>query len=382
MAQTHARTAPRRVTTPAGDPAWLVSAYDDVKALLADPRLGRSHSDPESAPRFSASAIVGGPRGNPGTEAADHTRMRRLLAPAFSARRMARLRPRVESVAGELLTALLGSPRPADFHEAVSFPLPALVICELLGVPYSDREDFRVWSDDAGRMDDRGRSTAALGRLWTYMGELVRRKRAEPGPDVISDLVAAARTDESLTDAVIAQLGAGLLFAGHETTVAAIDRGVTLLLTHPDQRAALTADPAAVRRAVEEILRAPLPVATARADALGQLPRYATADLEVGGTTIRAGELVLLDLRSANLDEARFPDPDRFDVGRDTNPHLTFGHGYRFCLGAPLARMELEALFGTLYDRIPTLRLAVDPAELRPREDVVTGGLVALPVTW
>jgi pentalenolactone synthase len=382
MTDTHAHTAFRAVTTPAGDPAWLVSAYDDVKALLADPRLGRSHADPVSAPRFSTSAIFGGPQGDPATEAADHTRMRRLLAPAFSARRMARLRPRIESITADLLTDLLSRPCPADFHEAVSFPLPALVICELLGVPYADRADFRVWSDDAGRMDDPERSLAALGQLWAYMGELVRRKQSEPGQDVISDLVAAARHDPALTDETIAQLSAGLLFAGHETTVTAIDRGVTLLLTHPDQREALSAVPGAAGRAVEEILRSPIPFRSARRDSFGWLPRYATADLEFGGMTIRAGELVVLDLQAANVDDDRFPAPDRFDVGRGANPHLAFGYGYRFCVGAPLARIELETLFGTLFTRIPTLRLAVDPAELTPREELLTGGLVELPVTW
>jgi pentalenolactone synthase len=382
MTETHARTALRRTTTPAGDEAWLVSAYGDVKTLLADPRLGRSHADPESAPRFSSSAILGGPRGNPASEAADHTRMRRLLAPAFSARRMAGLRPRVEAITADLLTELLARPRPTDFHEAVSFPLPALVICELLGVPFADRDEFRVWSDDAGRMDDPARSLAALGRLWAYMGELVRLKQREPGQDVISDLVAAARTDPTLTDDAIAELSAGLLFAGHETTVTAIDRGVTLLLTNPGQREALAADPTVVRRAVEEILRTPLPLPSVATDAFGQLPRYATADVEYGGITIRAGELVVFSLNSANQDSGRFPDPGRFDVGRDPNPHLMFGHGGRFCLGAPLARVELEALFGTLFTRIPTLRLAVDLGELTAREELLTGGLVSLPVTW
>ena len=382
MTRTHASAALRKVTTPAGDPAWLVSSYDDVKTLLADPRLGRSHADPESAPRFSTSAIFGGPQGDPATEAADHTRMRRLLAPAFSARRLARLRPRVDSIVADLLTELLSRPRPADFHELVSFPLPALVICELLGVPYADRAEFRVWSDDAGRMDDPERSLAALGHLWAYMRELVRRKEEEPGHDFITDLVTATRDDPTLTQEGIAQLAAGLLFAGHETTVTAIDRGVTLLLTNPDQREAVASDPAVVRRAVEEILRSPLPVRTRRSDAFGQLPRYATADIEFGGVTIKAGELVVLGLGSANQDGDHFADPDRFDVGREANPHLTFGHGPRFCVGAPLARIELEALFGTLFSRIPSLRLAVDVAELTPREELLTGGLAELPVTW
>jgi pentalenolactone synthase len=376
-------TAIRRVTTPAGDPAWLVTGYDDVKALLSDPRLGRSHADPQRAARISQSAIFGGPMGHPSTEAAEHARTRRLLAPAFSARRMARLRPRVTAIIADLLDALANQTRPADFHEAVSFPLPALVICELLGVPYADREDFRRWSDDAAHLTDAARSQAGLMQLWQYMRTLVDRKQAEPGDDVISDLVAAAAADPELTVDGIAMLSAGLLFAGHETTVTAIDRGVTLLLIHPGQADALRHDPALIEPAVEEILRSWLPMRTSGTDeqAAG-LPRYANTDFSFGGATIQTGELVMLGLRQANLDEQLFPEPDRFDVHRTRHPHLTFGHGPRFCVGAPLARIELHMLFAALLDRFPTMRLAVPVESLRGRDELLTGGLVELPVTW
>jgi cytochrome P450 len=376
-------TAIRRVITPAGDPAWLVTGYDDVKALLSDPRLGRSHADPERASRISQSAIFGGPMGHPSTEAAEHARTRRLLAPAFSARRMARLRPRVTAIIADLLEALANQTRPADFHEAVSFPLPALVICELLGVPYADREDFRRWSDDAAHLTDAARSQAGLMKLWQYMRELADRKQAEPGDDVISDLVAAAAADPELTVDGVAMLSAGLLFAGHETTVTAIDRGVTLLLIHPEQVDALHHDPALIEPAVEEILRAWLPMRTSGADEqVAGLPRYANTDFAFGGVTIQAGELVMLGLREANLDERLFPEPDRFDVHRTRHPHLTFGHGPRFCVGAPLARVELQTLFAALLDRFPTMHLAVPVDALRGRDELLTGGLVELPVTW
>ena len=376
-------TAIRRVTTPAGDPAWLVTGYDDVKALLSDPRLGRSHADPQRAARISQSAIFGGPMGHPSTEVAEHARTRRLLAPAFSARRMARLRPRVTAIIADLLDALANQTRPADFHEAVSFPLPALVICELLGVPYADREDFRRWSDDAAHLTDAARSQAGLMQLWQYMRTLVDRKQAEPGDDVISDLVAAAAADPELTVDGIAMLSAGLLFAGHETTVTAIDRGVTLLLIHPGQADAMRHDPALIEPAVEEILRSWLPMRTSGTDeqAAG-LPRYANTDFTFGGATIQTGELVMLGLRQANLDEQLFPEPDRFDVHRTRHPHLTFGHGPRFCVGAPLARIELQMLFAALLDRFPTMRLAVPVESLRGRDELLTGGLVELPVTW
>jgi len=376
-------TAIRRVTTPAGDPAWLVTGYDNVKALLSDPRLGRSHADPQRAARISQSAIFGGPMGHPSTEAAEHARARRLLAAAFSARRMARLRPRVAAIIADLLDALANQTRPADFHEAVSFPLPALVICELLGVPYADREDFRRWSDDAAHLTDAARSQTGLMQLWQYMRTLVDRKQAEPGDDVISDLVAAAAADPELTVDGIAMLSAGLLFAGHETTVTAIDRGVTLLLIHPGQVDALRHDPALIEPAVEEILRSWLPMRTSGAnEQVAGLPRYANTDFTFGGVTIQTGELVMLGLRQANLDERLFPEPDRFDVHRTRHPHLTFGHGPRFCVGAPLARIELQMLFAALLDRFPTMRLAVPVESLRGRDELLTGGLVELPVTW
>jgi pentalenolactone synthase len=379
----------RRVTTPAGDPAWLVTGYAAVKALLADPRLGRSHPAPERAARYSAAAIFGGPMGSPASEGGDHARMRHLLAPAFSAQRMARLRPRVQALVDGLLDVLGQSPPPADFHEAVSFPLPALVICELLGVPSADREEFRRWSDDAADMTDAARSRAGLARLQGYVRGLVEHKRRRPAEDVLSDLVRAQEyAPDAFTDDHVATLAAGLLFAGHETTVAAIDTGVVLLLTHPDQREALRRDPALVPRAVEEILRQPglepaPPGDPARSDLPARgLPRYTNADVEVGGATIRAGDLVLLALQDANTDGRVFPAPEAFDVTREPNPHLTFGHGPRYCLGAPLARVELQTLFGTLLRRFPTLRLAVPVEALRPRSHLLTGGLTALPVTW
>ncbi len=368
----------RRITTAVGDPAWLVDGHDDVRALLADPRLGRSHPDPERAARTSRSALFGGPLGSADTEEAEHAAMRRMLAPAFSARRMAALRPRVGELVAELLDALLADPAGrADLHEAVAFPLPAMVICELLGVPAADRDAFRVWSDDAAHRVDAERSRQGLARLWRYLRELVGRKQAEPADDVLSLVVAQSRDLDAAAD-----LGAGLLFAGHETTVAAIDRGGVLLLTHREQWDALCADPSGVPDAVEEVLRCALPVGDAARGGRGGLPRYAKVDLSLHGVDVAAGDLVLLSLQGANEDARRVPEPSGFDPTRRPNPHLTFGHGPRFCLGAPLARLELTALFDALVRRVPTLRLAVPVADLRARDELLTGGLDALPVVW
>ena len=234
----------RRVRTLAGDPGWLVTRCDDVKALLADQRLGRSHPDPTHAPRVSGSAIFGGPTGDdPAAEDTDRVRMRRLLAPVFSARRMALLRPRIETIVDELLDAVFARTPPVDLHEAVSFPLPALVISELLGVPYADRDDFRRWSDDAANLVDPDRAQLGLFSLWQYMRGLVEAKRAQPADDVLSLLLTTPHEGTVMGPDEAAMLGAGLLFAGHETTVTAIDGGVLRLLTNPDQRAALATDP-------------------------------------------------------------------------------------------------------------------------------------------
>lgn len=371
----------QRVTTPAKDPAWRISGYDTVRRLLTDPRLGRTHADPDRAPRYSGSAIFGRPQPALPTEREDHARMRRLLGPSFSARRLAILRDRVQQMVDGLLDGMSARVPPVNFHEAVSFPLPALVICELLGVPYEDREDFRRWSDDAADMADEARSMAGLGALWRYMQQLIERKRGEPADDVLSELLAAHERDPaSLPTEQVAQLAAGLLFAGHETTVAAIDKGV-LLLTDPEQREALRRDPALVAGAVEELLRLPVPVPEPDTVPATGLPRWANADIDVDGTTIRAGELLLLDLQGANLDPQRFAAPESCDPARADNAHLTFGHGPYFCLGAPLARIELQVLFGSLFHRFPTLRVAVPVEQLRHRP-LLTGGLAELPVTW
>jgi cytochrome P450 len=373
----------RRVTTPAGDPAWQVSRYADVRALLTDPRLGMSHPDPARASRLSQSPLFGGPRGgDPEAERENHSRMRRALSRTFAVRRMEALRPRIQAMADRLLAEMAEHGPPADLHEALSFPLPVLVICELLGVPFEDRDQFSVWSDEAAHLTDRARATAGLRRLHDYMRRLTEQRRREPAEDVISDLIEARDERGELTEDEIVAIAAGLLFAGHETTVAAIDKGALLLLTTPDQREALQREPELVAGAVEEILRSPAPLLEVGRRGPGGLPRYASAAIDVGGAAVEPGDLLMLDVRGANRDPTRWADPDRFDVGRADNPHLAFGHGPHFCLGAPLARIELQVVFGTLFRAFPTLRLAVPVEDLRPRTGLLTGGFEELPVTW
>jgi cytochrome P450 len=359
-----------RVRTAVGDLAWLVTGYEEVRRLLADDRLGRSHPDPVRAARLGDSVLFGGPMGNYDTEQADNARLRSLLQPHFSPRRMRVLRSRVEELTAGLLNDLAEHGPPADLHQALALPLPIQVICELLGVPYTDRAQFRAWSEAVGDVRDRARSEQGLGELFGYGRQLVARKRKQPGDDFISRLCA-----DDLGDDEIAMLSMGLLFAGHETTVVAIGMGALCLLANPGQQQALLNDPGQITSAVEEMLRVP-------GRGGGGIPRYARTDLQIGEVTVRAGELVLLDNRAANHDPAVFTSPDRFDVTRQGPAHLSFGHGGHYCLGAPLARMELQAVFSQLPARFPKMRLAVPVEQLRVRSGTLTGGLTELPVAW
>lgn len=359
------------VRTAVGDKAWLVTSYDNVRRLLGDKRLGRSHPNPEQASRTGESVLFGGPLGNFETEWTDAARMRSLLQPHFSPRRMRELRSRVEVLTERLLDELAEQGPPADLHAALALPLPILVICELLGVPYEDRDAFRAWTQNASNVRDRARSERGMADLFGYAQKLVARKRHTPGDDVISRLCDV----EGVPDDEIAMLTLALLFAGHETTVVQIGLGALLLLTHPEQWQAMLDDSTVAATAVEEILRAPGHVN-------GGIPRYAREDLEIDGVPIHAGDLVLLDIAAGNHDETVYPDADRFDIARSDAPHLTFGHGMRYCIGAPLARIELQAVFSQLTPRFPTMRLAIPLDELTLRQDTLTGGLIELPVTW
>ncbi|MFD8817417.1 cytochrome P450 [Streptomyces sp. NPDC059627] len=368
------------VTTPAGDPAWLVTRFDEVRELLADKRLGRSHPEPERASRITTAAVQEGPSGNYATEEADHTRMRRLLTPAFSARRMVMLSGHVRQLVDGCIDRLAAERAAApdgvvDLHAGLAFPVPVAVICRLLGAPESDREYFAALS---GRMADYAigeEAERARDEFNDYMTALAEAKRARPGEDVISDLVRAQSADADFDYDEMIRLCVGLLFAGHETTVNRIGLGTLFLLTRPDQWQALTADPAGrVNATVEEIMRLGAP------GDLGLL-RYAHTDVEVAGVTIRSGDAVILSVNSANRDTAVYTDAETFDPDRPERNHLGFGHGSHFCIGASLARTELRIVFAALAERLPGLRLAKDVDELRVRT-TLTGGVSELPVTW
>jgi cytochrome P450 len=368
-----------RVRTRTGDEAWLVTDYADVRSLLADPRLGRSHPEPEKAARLHEGVLLGGPSGDHEHEHESHQRMRRLLAPAFSARRMRALDEHVRELVATLIDDLLRRDRPADVHDALSVPLPTLVICELLGVPYGDRDRFRVWSEQTGSFDGES-SRAGITALGTYVYGLLATKRESPGEDVLSDLVAAQREDPTLTDPEVTGIATALLFAGHETTVNRIDSGILRLFPHegPGHPVSGSVSDDDVAGFVEEILRLPGP-GSGRG---GGLIRYASTEVETGSIVIAPGDAVVLSIGAANQDPAVFDAPEDLDVTRTPNPHLGFGHGAHHCVGASLARVELRAVFATLPRRVPTLRVAVPLDGLRLRDDNLTGGLTELPVTW
>jgi pentalenolactone synthase len=364
-----------RVRTPAGDQAWLVTDYGHVMTLLNDERLGRSHPDPENAPRYGSAAFMGGPLMNSETEKAEQAQMRRLVTRSFMVKRMNALRPAIQAVTDDLLDRMAALTPPADLHTEFSMPLPALVICELLGVPIEDRDRFREWTTDMASMYDMARVENAYRQLYTYMYELVARKRHQRGEDVISDLLKAADEGEPVTDERIALLAGGLLFGGFESTMSRLDLGTVLLLTHPDQRELLERDPSLVVGLADEVVRRTV-------SGQGVLLRYANTEVVVGSETIEPGELVLLAIAAANFDPGTFAEPERFDIERRPNHHVGFGHGSHFCLGAGLARIELQVGLGTLFRRFPSLALAVPMSELRPRSESATGGITALPVTW
>ncbi|MET8976717.1 cytochrome P450 [Streptomyces sp. NPDC004539] len=358
-----------RVRTAEGGEAWLVTEHSWVRKLLDDDRLSRSNPDPQ-ATKDSGSAVLAGLLGGFAT---DHARLRALLEPHFSPERMLALRPYVEKVTGRLLDELAARKPPVDLREALALALPIQVMCAWLGVPQEDKDRFGGWTQDAANVGDPARSRQGLGELFAYCKGLVADKRRSPGDDAISRICAT----EGITDDEVLGLTALLLFGGYETTVARIGTCVALLLAEPGQWEALHADPGLVSGAVEETLRMSMPNPHT-----GGMPRYAVTDFDIDGVTVRAGDFVLLNTIAANHDETVFTDPGRIDVTRDTADSLVFGYGAYHCVGATLARTQLQVVLAQLVARFPALRLAVGAQELELRHNTLIGGLTHLPVTW
>jgi cytochrome P450 len=366
-----------RVDMRMGLPVWMITRYDDVLAALSDPRLS---NDPHHATALTE-AMRGDflSRSMIGTDPPEHTRLRRLVSKAFTARRVEALRPRIQEITEALLDrfSTRGS---ADLIAEFGLPLPVTVIGELLGVPEADRDRFRIWMDEMldrpfDFRSDAARMTAARERMHGYLADLVAAKRAHPADDLLTDLVEATDEGERLDAQELLAMAFLLLIAGYVTTVSLIGNGTLALLRHPDQWDRLRADPSLVPQAVEELLRFDGPVNPG-------LTRYALEDLEIGGVRIPRGDMVLLAIAAADRDPDHFPAPDRLDVGSADPGHLAFGHGVHYCLGAPLARLEGQVAFAALLARLPDLALAVPENQLEWTGGGVLRGVRELPVTF
>jgi len=364
-----------RMTFPDGHLGWLVTSHSAVRAVLSDTRF--------SSRAEIARSPIATPRGQrpieeipPGLftrmDPPEHTRIRRLLTGEFTVRRMQQLVPRIEQIAEEHLDAMRRQGPPVDLVTAFARPIPSLVICELLGVPYEDRDRFQrdstVLLDLSASQED---VRAAFTSLQEYLGELVRAKRAEPTDDLLGGLAAG----DGLTEAELTTVALTLLVAGHETTANMLSLGPFALLRHPDVLATLRADESLMDGAVEELLRY-LSIIH-----IGPV-RTAVEDVELEGHLIKSGDSVVVSLPSANRDAGHFENPDTLDVTRQVHGHVAFGHGVHQCLGQQLARMEMRVGLAALLRRFPTLRLAVPADDVPLGTNAAIYGVLRLPVTW
>ncbi|MET7933083.1 cytochrome P450 [Streptomyces sp. NPDC005322] len=371
-----------RLAFPDGKVGWLLTRYEDVQDLLADERFTadrRRTSSPVSAvpipedDRRRLGSFIG-------MDPPEHTRYRRLLTRWFTVRRMRGLQPRIEEIITGRLDAMERAGPPADLVEAFARPVPSLVICELLGVPYGDRGAFQRWAFELFRVDGtEAEIYAARDALWDYMRDLIEVKRQQPDDALLSRLVhGALEKDPSppLNDDELTGVGLLLLLAGHETTANMLALGTYALLCHPGQSRLVRERPELVDQAVEELLRylTIVQFGTVRA---------AREDVEIAGVRVRAGETVVASIAAANRDPSHFPDhPDELDITRDAAHHIAFGHGIHQCLGQHLARMEMRTGYPALLRRFPSLGLAVPPDQVPLRDDMLIYGVHRLPVTW
>ncbi len=363
---------------------WILTRHRDIVAVLTDPRSSVNRRNAEMFRKFNpfdsltpdfAEAIF---RNLLMLDAPDHTRLRKLVVKAFTPRMVQRLRGRIEQLVDELLDQVEPAGR-MDFVRDFAYPLPVIVIAEMLGLPPEDRDRLKVWSDDVATLLDpfqatngmQGAEDAFFG-LKAYLEPIFADRRREPRDDLISALVAAREGSDALSNAELLSLCTILLAAGHETTTSLLGNAVLALLQHPDQRQQLREDPSLGRAAVEEFLRYDSPV---------QLTdRVATEDMEIDGKPVRKGELVGLILGAANRDPEVFRDPDRLNFDRGDIPHVAFSHGAHFCLGAQLARLEAEVAIGKLLERFPHFRGPREPPDRK--RSMVLRGPTSLPLEW
>ncbi|ACZ87736.1 cytochrome P450 [Streptosporangium roseum] len=369
------------VTLPSGDRATLLTRYEDVKQVLADPRFTRLLNAPDAA-RLSATEDGGLFNSEMATIIPDggeeHQHWRRLVGKWFTAKRMNALRPVMAQIAEDLIDDMVRCGAPGDLKASLGFPLPVYVICDMLGVPAEDRDRFSYWSDTLLNLTRYGKEEieAAQAEFFQYMSDHLAAKRSEPGEDLLSELIAAGGPEDGgLNDLQILVTGMALLVAGHETTANMIGKMVSMLLADRSRWEALLADPSLIRTAVEESLRLD-------ANSGFGLPRYLKEETEVSGEHLPKGTTVICSMAAANRDVSAFEDAERFDLTRSPNPHLAFGAGAHSCLGQALARTELQVVLEVLLRKLPSLELAVPVEELERVEGLAVGGLRTVPVRW
>ncbi|QKV96730.1 cytochrome P450 [Streptomyces sp. NA02950] len=372
-------TAPlRKVQLWDGSGAWLVTRYEELRALAQDPRISSDILRP-GYPHVGVGSLERARRQTLFISMDDpaHARLRRLVTAPFAVKRIQAMRPEIQRLVDELIDTMLAGPCPANLVREFALPLPSLVICRLLGVPYADHAFFQRNSAALLNRNSADQATEAQRVLMDYLDQLVGEKLARPADDLLSALATGQVAAGLLERRELTAIAILLLVAGHETTANMISLGTLALLRHPDQLDALRAtdDPARVAAAVEELLRHLTIVQSG-------LRRVALEDIEIGDRVIRAGEAVILAIDAANHDAAVFSEPDRLDLGRDARHHVAFGYGVHQCLGQQLARVELQVVYSTLYRRVPTLRLAADPTELPYKHDSIVYGVHELPVAW
>ncbi|WP_216896002.1 cytochrome P450 [Nocardia alni] len=374
-----ARAPLSRVRIWDGSTPWLVTGHAEQRVVLSDPRVSADERLPgfPHHNRGMAETIEHRPPTIFNTDAPEHTRFRRFMTFPFTVKKVEALRPIIQQITDDLIDEMLAGPKPVDLVQVLALPLPSLMICELLGVPYADKEFFHEHAATA--VDSKATSeqnAESSGAIVEYLAGLITERMKEPGVGWVSDL--AERVDAGeLTVHEAAQMGVVLLIAGHETSANMIGLGTLALLENPDQLAVFrdSDDPKAITAGVEEMLRyLSIPQHGLR--------RIAVQDIEVGGRTIRAGEGIITPLPIANWDPSVFPDPERLDLHRQARAHHAFGFGIHQCVGQQLARVELQVVYGTLYRRVPTLRLATTADRIEFKHDMFAFGVHELPVTW
>jgi cytochrome P450 len=359
---------------------WVLTRYEDVVASLRDPRLAKEAIAAFVAARFGRE-IPGMGLSMLDRDPPDHTRLRSLVSKAFTPRVVETLRPRIQQVVDDLLARVEGTGS-MDLIEQFAYPIPVIVICEMLGVPVEDHQQFKSWGLDIARgldatllpidSDVGPRSMSARRALSDYFRELIARRRASPRADLLSGLIVAEEAGDKLNEEELLATCILLLVAGHETTVNLIGNGTLALLRNPDQLRLLRENPGLIGSAVEELLRYDGPVQRSA--------RIPSEDVTIGGRTIGKGEMVMPFIGAADRDPAQFPDPDRLDITRTDNRHIAFGWGIHFCLGAPLARVEGQIAINALVQRLPRLALATEAPE--HRLSLTLRGLKTLPVAF